>query len=122
MSILDQFLADLAKQPEDWSLRGVIADWAEDNNRPQLAECLRWMAGKRKRPYQGSAGSWAWFNAETIADGLGDPESDIPSAVFAMMEGGDEIANHRSFATFRAAEESFQQAWVKARTSGWKPE
>jgi hypothetical protein len=120
MSILDQFLNDLAGAPEDWALRGVLADWAEDNNRPQLAECLRWMIRRQKRPYHGSSGGGTWFNAETIAEGLGDPESDIPAAVFTLLEGGNEVANHKSFATLRAAEEAFQAAWVKAREEGWK--
>jgi uncharacterized protein (TIGR02996 family) len=122
MSILDQFLNDVAATPEDWSLRGVLADWAEDNNRPQLAECLRWMIRRHKRPYHGSSGGGTWFNADTIAQGLGDPESDIPAAVFMLLEGGNEVANHKSFTTLRAAEEAFQLAWVKAMENGWKPE
>jgi hypothetical protein len=122
MSILDQFMKDLAGAPEDWSLRGVIADWAEDNNRPQLAECLRWMIRQHKRPYHGSSGGGTWFNEDTIAEGLGDPESDIPAEVFTRLEGGNEVANHKTFLTLRAAEESFQEAWLKARGEGWKPE
>ena len=122
MSILDQLLKDLSGSPDDWSLRGVIADWAEDNNRPQLAECLRWMIRQNKRPYHGSSGGGTWFNEDTIAEGLGDPESDIPAEVFTRLEGGNEVANHKTFATLRAAEESFQEAWVKARAEGWKPE
>jgi hypothetical protein len=122
MSILDQFLNDLAGTPEDWALRGVLADWAEDNSRPQLAECLRWMIRRQKRHYHGSSGGGTWFNAETIAEGLGDPESDIPAAVFTQLEGGNEVANHKSFSTLRAAEEAFQAAWVKAREKGWKAE
>jgi hypothetical protein len=122
MSILDQLLKDLSGAPDDWSLRGVIADWAEDNNRPQLAECLRWMIRQHKRPYHGSSGGGTWFNEDTIAEGLGDPESDIPGEVFTRLEGGNEVANHKTFPTLRAAEESFQEAWEKARADGWKPE
>jgi hypothetical protein len=121
MSILEQFLEDLAKAPEDWKLRGVVADWAEDNHRPELAECLRWMIRKRKRPYPGATGRATWFNAETVAPDLGDPESDIPSAVFVLLEGGQEIAHHKAFPSSRAAEESFQDAWAKARARGWAP-
>jgi hypothetical protein len=121
MSILDQFLEDLQKAPEDWSLRGVIADWGEDNNRPELAGCLRWMIRKRKRPYHGASGAATWFNAETVAQDLGDPESDIPAAIFNLLEGGEEVANHKSFPSLRAAEEALQAAWKKACDAGWNP-
>jgi hypothetical protein len=122
MTILDQFLEELGQGPDDWKLRGIVADWAEDNNRPELAECLRWMVRLRKRPYHSTAGGATWFNVETIAEGLGDPESDIPAAVFAILEGGKEIANHKSFPSLRAAEEAFQAAWAKARAQGWGPD
>jgi uncharacterized protein (TIGR02996 family) len=124
MTILDQFLNDLAGAPEDWTLRGVLADWADDNSQPQLAECLRWMIRCQKRPYPDKSGRGTWFNAETIRKDLdlGDPESDIPAALFTQLEGGDEVKNHRLFKTLRAAEEAFQAAWVKAREKGWKPE
>jgi hypothetical protein len=122
MSILDQFLQDLADKPDDWNLRGVVADWAEDNNRPDLAECLRWMIKHNKRPYPSSSGGATWFNAETISTGLGDPESDIPAALFGLLQGGQEVAHHKSFPSLRAAEESFQAAWTAARARGWSPE
>jgi hypothetical protein len=121
MSILDSFLDDLSATPEDWSLRGVVADWAEDNNQPRLAESLRWMIREQKRPYHGSSGGGTWFNADTIAEGLGDPESDLPAVLFSRLEGGKQIANHKSFPTLRAAEESFLTAWVQAREQGWAP-
>src|SRR5262249_53548164 len=35
MSMLQQFLEELAKAPEDWKLRGVMADWCEDNQEAQ---------------------------------------------------------------------------------------
>jgi hypothetical protein len=121
MSILDQFLEDMARAPEDWNLRGVVADWAEDNQRPDLAECLRWMVRAHKRPYHGASGGATWFNAETVAEGLGDPESDIPAVLFKLLEDGKEVANHKSFPSLRAAEEAFQAAWAAARTRGWSP-
>src|SRR5947208_9118 len=121
MSILDQFLDDLAQNPDDRSLRGVVADWAEDNNRPDLAACLRWMIKHGKRPYHGSSGGATWFNAETVSPGLGDPESDIPAALYKQLQGGKEVANHKSFPTLRAAEESFQAAWSAARADVWSP-
>ena len=121
MSILDHFLEDLGSEPEDWKLRGLVADWAEDNNRPVLAECLRWMVQEKKRPYHGAAGDGTWFNAETVSPHLGDPESDIPAPVYVQLRGGQEVAHHTAFPTLRAAEEAFQAAWEKARAQGWAP-
>ena len=121
MSILHQLLTDLAAAPEDWRLRGVLADWYEDNGQPQHAECLRWMVAQRKRPYPGSANRATWFNADTISSGLGDPESDVPGAVYDRLEGGKEVANHKTFKSTRDAEEAFHRAWAGARQGGWAP-
>lgn len=121
MSILQQLLADLADAPGDWKLRGVLADWCEDNREPVLAECLRWMIARQKRPYVGSADRASWFNADTISDGLGDPESDVPGPVYDLLEGGNQTANHKTFASPRHAEEAFLEAWARARAGGWSP-
>lgn len=121
MSIRDQMLDDLAKVPEDWKLRGMIADWCEDNDRPDEAAALRWMVKHQKRPYHGTTSrSATWFNAETIGPGLGDPESDLPEPVFAQLEGGKPVANHMTYPGLREAEEAFLAAYVKARKQGWK--
>jgi len=122
VTVYDKFLEDLAANPSDTHTRGVMADWAEDNDRPLLAECLRWMVKNDKRPYSGSSGGGTWFNKETIADGLGDPESDLPAEIYSKLEGGNEVANHKSFPNLRAAEEAMHAAWVKAMEAGWKPE
>ena len=50
MSMHDQFLADLLQTPDDRMLRGVYADWCEDNDLSECAACLRWMASANKRP------------------------------------------------------------------------
>jgi uncharacterized protein (TIGR02996 family) len=125
MSVLEQLVGDLEAAPEDWKLRGVLADWFEDNGRPERAECLRWMVRQHKRPYGGyRLGKLAvacWFNADTISAGLGDPESDIPGTLFLLLEGGKAVANHRSFPSLRQAEEALQAAWVRARAQGWEP-
>jgi uncharacterized protein (TIGR02996 family) len=121
MSMLEVFFADLTRNPEDWTMRGVFADWHEDNGRPAQAECLRWMIRRRKRPYHGSSKVYTWFNADTIDPDLGDPESDLPGPVYKLLGGGEESANHKSFRTLQAAEEAFQAAWVAAREQGWDP-
>lgn len=122
MSILNQLLEDLARAPEDWRLRGVIADWFEDNHRPEEAECLRWMFRHQKRPHSGSADRASWFNEATISEGLGDPASDIPGPVFVQLIGGREVANHKSFDGMLQAEAAFRAAWVRARAGGWSPD
>lgn len=120
MSILDQLLNDLGQTPDDWKLRGVLADWFEDNSRPEESACVRWMIRHQKRPYHGSSSGATWFNADTVADGLGDPESDIPGSVFELLEGGKSVANHMTFPNVRAAEEAFIAGWTRARKKGWK--
>jgi uncharacterized protein (TIGR02996 family) len=120
MNTLDQLLDDLAAAPEDWKLRGVVADWCEDNGRAEDAACLRWMVRHHKRPYHGSTKVATWFNADTIRSGLGDHESDIPGALYQQLEGGKEVASHKCFGTVRAAEESMLAAWSRARAKGWK--
>src|ERR1700733_14826577 len=101
MSNLNQFLEDLGRVPDDWKLRGGIADWAEDNNQAELAAGLRWVVRQQKRPYHGAAGGATWFNAETVAEGLGDPESDIPQAVYKLLDEGREGANQKAFLSLR---------------------
>jgi hypothetical protein len=121
MSVRDQLLDDLCRAPDDWKLRGVLADWFEDNNHAPEAECLYWMIKNKKRPYHGSSPQASWFNADKVGPGLGDPESDVPGAVYDLLEGGKVTANHRTFDDLKAAEEAFLAAFVKARKKGWKP-
>src|SRR5262249_18385246 len=68
-----------------------------------------------------SSPSASWFNADTVSPGLGDPESDVPGALFELLDGGKQTANHKTFADLKSAEEAFLAAWVKARKGGWKP-
>jgi uncharacterized protein (TIGR02996 family) len=121
MSTRDELMEDLCRAPADWKMRGVLADWYEDNDQPEQAACLRWMIQHHKRPYHGAHRGATWFNADTIGQGLGDPESDIPGEVFRLLEGGKEVANHKSFTAVREAEEAILAAWSKARQAGWKP-
>lgn len=117
--MLDTFLTEIQKKPEDWNIRMVLADWYEDNGRSDLAECLRWVSSHKKRPYHGSSKVFTWFNADRIQPGLGDPESDIPEAVYQLLTGGQEIADHKVFPSMHAAEEALQNAWLAARQQGW---
>ena len=121
MSTREQLLEDLCREPEDWKLRGVLADWYDDNDQADPAACLRWMIRHKKRPYHGARQGATWFNANTVAPGLGDPESDIPEELFRLLEGGKEVANHKSFPSLREAEEALLSAWAQAQQTGWKP-
>jgi uncharacterized protein (TIGR02996 family) len=121
MSMVDQFLDDLSRNPDDWRLRGVFADWCEDNNELDRADCLRWMVRHKKRPHPGAYGRATWYDADTITVEL-DPESNIPGAIFELLEGGRAVARHQSFPAVRDAEEAFYAAWEKARKRGWNPE
>ena len=122
MSMHDQFLADLLLTPDDRFLRGVYADWCEVNDLSETAECLRWMASANKRPMRGSTATGTWFNAQTIATGLGDEASDLPDGLYRCIEGGGEFCNHRTFDTLSNAERAIQLAWTKAKKAGWTPD
>jgi uncharacterized protein (TIGR02996 family) len=119
--MLEQFLKDLAGAPDDWALRGVFADWAEDHARPELADCLRWMVRRRKRPYRASGQRGVWFDADFTPAGLGDPESNIPGALYGYLTGGSVVAHHRIYPTLTGAEEALFGAWARAWAAGWRP-
>jgi hypothetical protein len=123
-AMLDVFYDELARKPDDWAVRGLLADWCEDNNLPQWAECLRWMIRHRKRPYRSSGRlGFTWFNADKLPDVVkDDPESNIPGKVWDLLAHGQQAASHKSYPTLRAAEEDFYDAWAKARSGGWKPD
>lgn len=119
-SVYLQLLKDIEDCPEDWGCRLILADWADWADyidKRSMAECLRWMVRNHKRPYHSepspAAETWTWFNADTIAEGLSDPLSDIPGELYRVLEGGKEIAHHKVFATSLEAEEAIYAAWTK---------
>jgi uncharacterized protein (TIGR02996 family) len=116
--MLESFYEDLSRNPGDWGVRSVMADWCEEHDRTLQAECLRWMLLHRKRPHQGVSGTCSWFNADTIPQGCGDPESDIPGAIYRHLK-GQVTCNHRTYDSVRAAEDDFLAAWALARQEGW---
>jgi hypothetical protein len=122
--MLDAFYDELADNPDDWAVRGLLADWCEDNNLAQWAECLRWMIRHRKRPHRSSGSlGFTWFNADKLPDMVTeDPESNIPGKVWDLLDHGQQAARHKAYPTLRAAEEDFYAAWEKARSRGWKPD
>jgi hypothetical protein len=116
-NVLDYVLSSLDLTPEDYDLRNVLADYAEDNGEGSLAKALRFEAKYRKRPYIGDSGA-SWFNADTISSGIGDPESDIPGPVYEALEGGTKVANHKKYKSKKEAEEAFLLAFAKLDREG----
>lgn len=122
MSMQDQFLLDLQQSPEDWNVRSIFADWCEDNDQPELAACLRWTVQAMKRPNLGSRGVGTWFNAATVDPALGEPASNIPEPLFRHLDGGNEVASQRTYASLTEAELALYRAWQLAGTQGWTPD
>jgi hypothetical protein len=110
----------LAAEKKSATLRSMLADWCEDHHRHPEAECLRWAVKNGKRCYS-DGGQGAWFNAKTIAPGMGDPESDLPEELYKQLEGGATTANHMNFESAELAERKLLSAWAKAREAGWAP-
>jgi uncharacterized protein (TIGR02996 family) len=119
--MLESFYEELSRNPGDWGVRSVMADWCEEHDRTLHAECLRWMVRHRKRPLHSLLGTFTWFNADTILGDLGDPESDVPGVIYRYLKGRVTV-NHRVYETLREAEEDFLAAWALARQQGWKPD
>jgi hypothetical protein len=110
----NDFIWELSKNPGDFITRSVFADWCEDNDEPELSECLRWMVKNNKRPYKAEGkNEFAWFNADSITGNLGDTESDIPGKLYTKIQGGKESANHKVFPSFEDAENGLYSAWKK---------
>jgi hypothetical protein len=119
MTTLDTLYEGLTRTPEDWQLRTVLADWYEDVGQQDVADCLRWMAMHRKRPYRSGSGTYHWFNVERVTTAA-DPESDIPEAVYRRLRGreGLELV-FRDYDNLKSADEDFYSAWREARRHGW---
>lgn len=124
----DALLDDICREPENWRLRSVLADWLEDEGRGEEAECVRWMARERKRACRQNDGCFEWFGVS--GEGmLGDPASDVPVWLWDRLAGGHRtdwsMHNHKGYvryATRRRAELAILAAWKKARREGVTPD
>lgn len=119
--MIENLLASLEKHPADWELRRVIADWYEENGELTESFCFRWTADNEKRPYsfEGKP-DFVWFNADGISPEIAnaDTGSDIPKVVFNLLKNGEEIANHKGYASFADAEKELHLALLEAKKQG----
>lgn len=119
-SMLEELTAS-EKSVDSQDLRRVMADYSEDHEAYSLAECLRWMAENKKRPYVGKE-AHCWFNQGKITEGLGDTESDVETSLFDLIEvgqnGSKQVANHKVFSTIKECEVALYKAWIKRGSRG----
>lgn len=127
---LDAWHEMLDADPDDFAIRGLMADWYADQGDPAAEDCLRWQVGERKRPYKppevAPGGLVQWYDGD-YGNGY-DPESDLPAALWSELRGG-ETWGHRSskdprwveYPTRRAAEEALLAAWRKLAARGQAP-
>lgn len=104
-------------------LYNIVADYFDDENRLPEAEAMRYMVLEKKRPYtiameeektkEDKPLKATWFNAGTIGTGLGDEESDLPSPLFNLLQGGKDVANHRTYNNVQEACEAFIAAYIR---------
>lgn len=98
----------------------IAADWYEDNGNTVASEGLRWRFNNNKRPYLTKSLAM-WFNEDAVQGlDLGDPESDLPQAVYRLLL-GHTVSNHKVYQSAEQAEQDFVEAWVKAVSEGFKP-
>jgi uncharacterized protein (TIGR02996 family) len=119
MTTLETLYAGLDQSPDDWEARAVLADWFEEAGRQAVADAVRWMVARRKRPYRSTSGAYHWFNAGRVTT-ASDPESDLPDAVYQLLQGKEGLELiFRDYDNLRQAEEDFYIAWQKAVNRGW---
>lgn len=119
---IDGMLEQLALTPEDWTLHSVLADALEDVGRSSDSDCIRWLGRNRKRPQKdGNVNfKWMWYDAGKIKADLGDSESNVPSELYAAMD-GKVVGNHKGYDSHRDAVAAVISAWGKAVAGGWEP-
>ncbi len=119
MTTPDDLYEGLIRSPDDWHLRSVLADWYEDAGQQDVADCLRWMAQHRKRPFPSTEGSYHWFDAARDRTVM-DPESTIPEPLYRRLRGKErDNKGFRDYGDLRSADEDFYRAWREARRRGW---
>lgn len=107
---------------------GRLGDYCLDEGRQAEHDAIRWLVDNGRRPWnlayeEGDIPETkvkvAWFNGDEMAEGLGDPASDLPAAVFTQLAAGQDVACHRFYESTSAAIRDFVTAHVKAVAGGW---
>jgi hypothetical protein len=84
--------AHLDECSEDWDTRRVLADLLDELGEEALAAGQRWQAAQRKRPvlsnHEDESG-YGWFDVVEFPQGNVDPESDLPTVIFARLPPND---------------------------------
>jgi hypothetical protein len=118
-AILGSFCAALGRP--DFELLLVLADACLDAGDEPAADCLRWAALGRKRPFPFPG--QLWFRRILKWERL-DPESDIPCELWRCLRGGEPLPRDY-FVTYLSATAAFvalAAAWRAAFAAGWRPE
>jgi len=110
----------LDADPSNADTRLVLADLLEEMGEVVRAEGQRYQATKKKRPFEpDKERDDDPFNFFWYADYYGantpiqDPESDLPSEVFAAIKTDDDQKTHKGFRTRQDAELALAEALAK---------
>ncbi len=82
---LTKLLSCIVEAPEDWTLRMITADCAEEAGDIWLAECLRWMSKNKHRAFY-IGGRYYWYNVKYKYANRGDEESDLPTILLDAIK------------------------------------
>jgi uncharacterized protein (TIGR02996 family) len=130
---LTALYAALSASPDDRITFLALADWYEDHDQPDEAECLRWLVKTARRPYQyfeanplryhheSWAEGWYWWTTERAAEVWGYPENcQLPFAVWDRLDHtfAYNPITFKEYATVRDAYEAVLEAWVYTPVEG----
>lgn len=62
MTTKEQFLQMIETHPLDWELKGVFADWLEEQGENDLAGTFRWCVQNRQHPLPTPSKSYFWLD------------------------------------------------------------
>jgi hypothetical protein len=120
---LDSLLRRIYESPDDFDLRSIAADAAEEAGEEDLALALRYMVRNRKRPfywkgYETVSRSGYWYDDERASKNGIDPKSDLPREIYRYLGGGEAVGEgetERSYDSTEAAEKAFYAAYTAYR-------
>jgi uncharacterized protein (TIGR02996 family) len=107
------FERQLGRNPKDWPLRLVYADWLDEQGDQELARAQRWMAKRERCPVIGMGFTIGWADYTAFKEPA--DLSQIPKRVLARMKGGtlakfSDGTKLRKYRTRRAAERDLARA------------